>query len=84
MRHWPGIEDGSITLAFRRWKRAAARPGAMHRTPAGMIEILSVETVEPGEIGEEDARRAGLTDRAELITRLARPLRARTFFIGSD
>ena len=65
MRLWPGIEDGSITLAFRRWKRAAARPGAMHRTPAGLIEILSVQRVDLREIGEEDAGRAGFAERAD-------------------
>jgi hypothetical protein len=70
-RLWAGIADGSVTLAFRRWKRPAARAGALHRTPAGVIEIISVSVVDEGEIGEEDARRAGFAERAELLAALA-------------
>ena len=36
-RLWRGIADGTISLAFRRWERPRARPGARHRTPVGII-----------------------------------------------
>jgi hypothetical protein len=71
-RFWPGIADGSVTLAFRRWKRAVARPGARHRTPAGVIEIVAVDVVDPEAIDEADARAAGFRDRAELLAWLDR------------
>jgi len=71
-RLWPGIADGSVTLAFRRWENPRARPGARHRTPAGVIEIDSVKAVDPARITDRDARRAGATDAAEIRAILAR------------
>ena len=40
-----GIEDGSITLQFRRWERARVLPGSKLRTPIGLLEVDSVEVV---------------------------------------
>jgi hypothetical protein len=71
-RLWPGIADGSVTLAFRRWERPRARAGARHRTPAGVIEIDSVKVVDPDRISDREARRAGAADAAEIRTILAR------------
>ena len=71
-RLWPGIADGSVTLAFRRWERPRARPGARHRTPAGVIEIDSVKAIDPGRISDREARRAGATNAAEIRAILAR------------
>jgi hypothetical protein len=71
-RLWPGVADGSVTLAFRRWENPRARPGARHRTPAGVIEIDSVKTIEPALITDRDARRAGAKDAAEIRGMLAR------------
>ena len=71
-RLWPGIADGSVTLAFRRWERPRASPGARHRTPAGVIEIDSVKPVDPERISDREARRAGARDAAEIRTILAR------------
>ena len=31
-RLWSGLADGSVTVAFRRWKRPRARVGGRHRT----------------------------------------------------
>lgn len=56
---WPGIEDGSITLAFRRWKRPTVAVGRPYRTPAGRVEIVSVHVVDPMHITDDEARRAG-------------------------
>jgi hypothetical protein len=71
-RFWDGIADGSITLAYRRWKRTAARAGARHRVARGVIEIVSVTVVEEADIRDDDARRAGYATRAELLAELAR------------
>jgi hypothetical protein len=43
-----GIADGSITVAFRRWRTARARPGSVHRTPAGRIGIDTVDVAPDG------------------------------------
>jgi hypothetical protein len=71
-RLWPGIADGSLTVAFRRWEQPRARAGARHRTPAGVIEIDSVRAVDPARISDRDARRAGAADAAEIRSILAR------------
>jgi hypothetical protein len=71
-RLWPGIADGTVSLAFRRWERPRARPGARHRTPVGIIEIDSVKVVDPAKITDAQARRAGAADGDEIRSILAR------------
>ena len=69
-RFWPGLADGSITVAFRRWKTARARAGAAHRTPVGILRINEVGVMETSSIGHEDARRAGYPSREDLLSAL--------------
>ena len=42
----PGMEDGSVTLAFRRWRRPAAKPGGRQRTAIGELAIDAVDVVD--------------------------------------
>ncbi len=68
-----GLRRGAITLSFRTWRTARARVGGRHRFGAGdELEVLAVERVRAGEIGEADARRAGFDDRAALMQFLER------------
>ena len=87
-RLWPGIADGSVTLAFRRWERPRARAGARHRTPAGVVEIDSIKAVDPARITDAAARRAGAADADEIRTILARRAgthyRIAFHFVGAD
>jgi len=69
-RFWAGIADGSITLTFRRWKRAQVVAGLQKRTPAGRIEVDAVEVVDPAVITDRDAIRAGFTDADHLRSEL--------------
>ncbi|MCC2333740.1 hypothetical protein [Cellulomonas wangsupingiae] len=62
-----GVADGSVTLAFRRWQRADVRPGSRFRTPAGVVEVTSVDVVDPGALTDADAHAAGLPDAAALL-----------------
>ena len=66
-RFLEGIADGSITLAFRRWRSPRAKEGSVHRTPAGRIRIGSVDIVEPRSITRHDAVRAGYASADELV-----------------
>lgn len=59
---WDGLADGSITVAFRRWKRPTVKAGGTLRSPGGLLAIDSVTVIEPSEITDDDARSAGLDD----------------------
>lgn len=67
-----GVQDGSITLAFRRWKRAQVTAGGHYRMGGGLLaEVTSVEIVQDvADLTDEDARAAGFPDRAALLTDL--------------
>jgi len=54
-----GVADGSVTLAFRRWRKQDVRPGSTFRTSAGVIRVEAVSTVDPTEITDADAVLAG-------------------------
>lgn len=69
-RFWTGIADGSITVTFRRWRRAQVVAGRPYRTPAGIVDVQSVEVVEPTSISDADAQAAGFADAAALVADL--------------
>lgn len=62
-----GVADGTVTLAFRRWQRADVRPGSRFRTSAGVVEVTSVDVVDPADLTDADAHAAGLPDVASLL-----------------
>jgi hypothetical protein len=66
-----GIEAGEVTLAFRRWRAPRVRPGSRLRTRVGVLEVTAVDVVDEAALGDDDARRAGLGDREELLAMLA-------------
>jgi hypothetical protein len=65
-----GVRDGSVTLAFRRWRRQDVRPGSEFRTVAGVIRVEQVDVVDPEAITDEDAVLAGHHDADALRKRL--------------
>lgn len=67
---WAGLADGSITVAFRRWRRTTVRTGGTLTTAAGVLAIDEVRRVDPGAITDEDARRAGRRGRDEVLAEL--------------
>ena len=69
-RFLDGIRDGTITLAFRRWRRPSVRSGGTLLTAAGQLSITSVDEVALTRISEADARRAGYTSREALLAEL--------------
>ena len=71
MDSWPGIADGSITVTFRSWTRPQAKVGGRYRIGGMLIEATDVRQVRVSEITDDDARQAGATDRAALLSRLA-------------
>jgi hypothetical protein len=61
-----GIADGSVTLAFRRWKRPGAKTGGTTRTQAGVVRFGKVATIEAASLTEADAKNSGFRDLAAL------------------
>ncbi|MEO1522233.1 MAG: winged helix-turn-helix transcriptional regulator [Cyanobacteria bacterium J06633_2] len=61
------IAEGSVTLAFRRWKRPTVKTGGQLKTAVGVLEINAVTVIDVDEITEEDAQRAGYSSRSALL-----------------
>lgn len=59
---WDGLADGSITAAFRRWKRPTVKVGGTLRSPGGLLAIDAVDVIDAGDITEADAAAAGHAD----------------------
>ena len=76
-----GLSDGSVTLAFRRWRRPSVTAGGRQRTPVGELAIDAVDEIAVDDITEADARRAGYADLAELLGELARRPEGRLYRI---
>lgn len=68
-----GVQDGSVTVTFRRWKRCQAIVGNRYRTAVGMIEVESVAVVDATKTTNADARRSGYPSAAAVIADLRGP-----------
>lgn len=65
-----GIASGTITVAFRRWRSAAAVTGGTQRTAYGVVRFGEVERIELEAIGAKDAIAAGYADHDPLLREL--------------
>lgn len=72
------LADGSVTLAFRRWRRPTVKAGGTLRAPTVVLAIDAVEIVPVASITEADARAAGYPSLEALLADLRRPGRGRT------
>lgn len=66
-----GVADGSLSVAFRRWKKVAVKPGSEFKTVAGVVRVVAVRAVRPEKITRADALRAGHPDADSVRKRLA-------------
>ena len=69
-RRWAGIQEGSITVLFRRWRNRQATAGNTYRTAAGRVLVEEMHRIAEGEIGLGDARAAGYDSAEEAIADL--------------
>jgi hypothetical protein len=69
-RFWAGLADGSITQAYRRFKRPTVKAGGSLQSPGGQLAILEVAPVAVDDISAADARAAGFDSRAALLREL--------------
>jgi hypothetical protein len=65
-----GIHSGAIVLAFRRWKRSQVVAGRRYRTGIDMVEVESVDVVEPSSVDAAQAREAGYASVGDLLAGL--------------
>lgn len=68
--HLEGIKSGAITLAFRRWEKAAVKQGSLQKTFIGLVEIVSIAPVRENKITEKDSVKAGFENREQLLKSL--------------
>ncbi|HET6152745.1 MAG TPA: hypothetical protein VFE15_07295 [Marmoricola sp.] len=66
-----GVADGTMTVAFRRWRKQAVKVGSEFTTSAGVVRVVAVCVVQPDKITQADAVRAGHPDAASVRKRLA-------------
>lgn len=65
-----GIQRGTITVAFRRWRRPSVKAGGTLLTAVGLLHIRDVSVVTLAGISNADARRAGYENRETLVEEL--------------
>jgi hypothetical protein len=59
------IKAGKVDLVFRRWSRPSVKPGGTLKTKLGVMSIGTIDDMDPADVTEADARRAGFSDLAE-------------------
>jgi hypothetical protein len=72
LRHLTGIKSGTISLAFRRWKKQNVKKGSTIKSGFGVIEIIGVEPVKDGSITTKDAAKAGYNNVESLLRDLVK------------
>ncbi|HEX5996817.1 MAG TPA: hypothetical protein VFY84_16880, partial [Jiangellales bacterium] len=61
------IREGSVSLAFRRWRQPRVREGSRQRTGIGVVEFGAVTAVSDDAVSDVDARRAGYSSAHALL-----------------
>ena len=59
------IKAGKVDLVFRRWNRPSVKAGGTLKTKVGLLAIKAVDDMEPDDVTEDDAQRAGFEDIAD-------------------
>jgi hypothetical protein len=71
-RFWEGLQDGSVTVAYRWWTRPTVKAGGTLQSPVGVLAIDAVQHVTAGAITAADAHAAGYATLAALRKDLAK------------
>lgn len=69
-----GIRSGSITVAFRAWKRPSVVAGGTLLSPAGLLGIDEVTPIALDDVTDRDARSSGAGAASEVRAELERGL----------
>ena len=83
-----GMREGSVTCAFRCWKRPTVKAGGSLKTAVGVLAIDAVEIFARSKLTSKDASLAGYDTlaelRAELDSRTGTLYRIQLHFEGTD
>ncbi|GLU56868.1 ASCH domain-containing protein [Dyadobacter frigoris] len=66
-KHLEGIKAGSISLAFRKWKKLQVNAGSLVKTSVGVIRIVSTGKTDLDKITDADAQKAGFAAAQPLV-----------------
>lgn len=56
------IVAGKVDLVFRRWNRPSVKAGGTLKTKVGLLQIGAIDDMDPADVTEADAKRAGFED----------------------
>jgi hypothetical protein len=59
------IKAGEVDLVFRRWSRPSVKAGGTLKTKLGLLSIGAITDMDPADVTEADAPRAGFEDVAD-------------------
>ena len=59
------IRAGQVDLVFRRWSRPSVKTGGTLKTRLGLLSIGAIDDMDPEDVTEADAKRAGFKDVAD-------------------
>jgi hypothetical protein len=59
------IKAGKVDLVFRRWSRPSVKAGGTLKTKIGLLSIGAITDMDPADVTEADAKRAGFRDVAD-------------------
>ncbi|MCE7041837.1 hypothetical protein [Dyadobacter sp. CY312] len=66
-KHLEGIKSGTISLAFRKWKKLSVAEGSLIKTSVGVLKIVSIEETALSKITDEEAISAGFKSASALV-----------------
>ncbi|WP_108396410.1 hypothetical protein [Devosia submarina] len=56
------IKAGEVDLVFRRWSKPTVKAGGTLKTKVGILAIKAIDDMNPDDVTEAEARRAGFSD----------------------
>lgn len=59
------IKAGKVDLIFRRWSKPTVKAGGTLKTKVGLLSIKAMDDMDPADVTEAEARRAGFKDVAD-------------------
>lgn len=74
-----GVADGTVTLAFRRWRKQDVTVGSQFVTVAGVVRVDEVAVVDPAAITDDEAVAAGWPDAVRLRRQLDKVTEGETY-----